>query len=107
MRKTGDVIPVTYARTIVRRALLIWLLTRVVVAGIGVAAKVGLQLTLSPVTILLLAAVVAVLADVDARVMREPLFYANLGTPAWLNAALAGAIVLCIETAITIVVVLA
>lgn len=109
LRVIGQVMPASYLRTIVWRALVLWLLVRLVrlvVSAYG-ALSVGLTLAMSPLASLVLAGIVAALADVDARAMREPLFYASLGTPAWLPAALAGLCALVVEALITMAVVIA
>jgi hypothetical protein len=105
MRTLRDVVHPTYLRALVRRGVVLWLLCRVVVIVIGVASRLGLLLTLSPAVVLLLALAVAVLAQEDARAMRERLFYANLGVPTWLPAAVAGVIVLVLAAIVTMVVI--
>jgi len=97
-----DVVHPMYLRALVRRGLVLWLLCRIILIGIGAASRLGFGLALSPVVILLLALAVAGLAYEDARVMREPIFYANLGTATWWPAAVAGISVIVLESLIAV-----
>lgn len=83
-----------------RRGLLLWLAVRVVLLG-GTAAVGAPSVLLSPLALLMLVGVVAVLCRVDARLMREQIFHANLGTPTWVPVAVGTgtAVVLEIGTA--------
>jgi hypothetical protein len=73
-----------------RRGLFIWL-------PIHLVTWVGLQMLGHPtptfavtrLSALLIVAATAALAATDARIMREPLFYASMGVPRWLPAAAA------------------
>jgi hypothetical protein len=69
----------------VRRALLFWVTVRVVLFVFALALRHEPQLP--PPAVLLLAAVVAAMCILDARFMREDIFYANLGVPRWAPAA--------------------
>jgi hypothetical protein len=88
-----------YARRLVLRALLFWGGARLAVTGLGAAADVPPG-ALGPRAALLLAGMVAVLAHVDARAMREQTFHANLGTPRWAGAATAALLVLLLESVV-------
>jgi hypothetical protein len=95
---TGAVAPAhpLYLRRLLRRGLLLWLLARMAVTALGAAADVPF-LVPGPRTLLLLIALVAMLAHVDARVMRETVLHENLGTPPWLPAAVAAGSAFTIE----------
>jgi hypothetical protein len=64
------------------RAVFLWLLVH---AALWATTRGPLteMLNLTPSAAVIAAAVTAGLAHVDARVMREPVFYANLGVPRW------------------------
>jgi hypothetical protein len=87
-----------YARRLLRRAVLLWLPVR----AIMFFAAVGFQLDprLVPTGKLLVVIVAAVLCAVDARVMRESIFHANLGTPVWAPAAAGAGFALALEAAV-------
>jgi hypothetical protein len=68
------------------RAIFLWIVVRVTIAGFlavprpGLEARTGLQLlSVGPATAALIAAVVAVLVLTDVRALRERAFLANLG----------------------------
>jgi hypothetical protein len=103
MSDFGGVVHVAYLRAIVRRGLVLWLLCRLVVLSLGAFAD-ALVLVLPPPGVTLLAGAVAGLADIDARAMRESVFHANLGTPAWMSALTGALLVLVIELVITVAV---
>jgi hypothetical protein len=63
----------------VTRALLLWVLVRIAVMAVAMAP----HLSLSFASVVIIVAVIPALCHVDARAMREDLFYANLGRPAW------------------------
>lgn len=65
-----------------RRGLLFWLAARVMLLAGGAAVGTA-PVAFSPVTALMLLGFVAALCAVDARLMREHVFQANLGTPVW------------------------
>jgi hypothetical protein len=64
------------------RAVFLWLLVH---AGLWATTPGSLSemLNLTPSAALIAAAVTASLAHVDAHVMHEPVFYANVGVPRW------------------------
>ena len=84
----------------VARATFLWLLVH---AALWATTRGSLTeaLNLTPSAALIAAAVTAGLAHVDAHVMREPVFYANLGVPRWTPA------VTAFMTALTIDILLA
>jgi hypothetical protein len=59
-----------------------------------------------PVGKLLVVVVAAVLCAVDARVMRESVFHANLGTPTWAPAAVGAVFAAGLEIVVGLVYVL-
>jgi hypothetical protein len=69
-----------HARRMVRRAALFWAAVR---GSLLFLSAAGVAVALSPAGVLLVTGIVAVLCHVDARFMREGVFYANLGTPVW------------------------
>ena len=109
MRSIRGVIHPAYLRTLVWRGLILWLVTRVVVSGLtALIPPMGFfPLVLPPLSALLLVLTVAALAHADARALREPIFYANLGTPSWLPAMVAGSCVLLLELLIRVTVAVA
>lgn len=64
------------------RAVFLWLLVHAVLWAIDPGPLTAMP-TLTPAAALIAAAVTAGLAQVDAHVMHEPVFYANLGVPRW------------------------
>jgi hypothetical protein len=78
----------SHARQLVIRAIVLWVLGRIslwvlvrmAAAMVGLAMSGGL-LAWNPLSMLIIAGVVAFLSQTDARVMRESIFYANLGVP--------------------------
>jgi hypothetical protein len=85
-----------------RRGLFIWL-------PVHTAAWLGLWLLYPPPTFavtrlsaLLIIAATTALGAIDARIMREPLFYANMGMPRWLPAAAAAATAATMEIVISV-----
>jgi hypothetical protein len=89
-----------YVRRIVRRAVLLWLPLRVLLAGAALGQ--GLDARLGVAGVLLAGAVLATLCAVDARFMREPLFQAQLGTPAWAAPAAGVMVVLAVEAVVAL-----
>jgi hypothetical protein len=83
-----------HALRMLRRAALFWVAVRGSLLFLSVA---GVALALSPAGVLLVTGIVAVLCHVDARFMREDIFYANLGTPAWAPAVTGAALSLAAE----------
>jgi hypothetical protein len=87
----------------VRRGLFIWL-------PVHTAAWLGLWLLSYPpstfavtrLSAFLIIAATAALAAIDARIMRESLFYANMGMPRWLPATAAAATAATMEIAILV-----
>lgn len=66
---------------------MLWLLVRLALWASTRETPLIEMLNLSPLSVLVASAATAVLAQVDAHVMNEPLFYANLGIPRWTPAA--------------------
>lgn len=89
---TADVGDRPYLLRLLRRALVFWAALRALLFALAIGAGAGPAI--SPLSALLLAAVVAVLCTVDARFMRETIFQANLGTPPWAPAVAAVAVAL-------------
>ena len=77
-----------YLATLLRRTFALWLLARIVLVvlggllGMANPALRPISLTLPPITSVLLVVIVAIMAQIDARIVREQLFHANLGVPA-------------------------
>lgn len=88
----------------VTRAVLLWLLIRPLLWASMPDAPLTELLNLTPLSVLVASAVTAVLAQVDARVMNEPLFYANLGIPRWTPAATAFITATAIDLALALVI---
>ena len=82
------------------RAVFLWLLVHAALWG-TTRGSLTEVLNLAPSAALFAAAVTAALAHVDAHVMHEPVFYANLGVPRWTPA------VTAFMTALTIDILLA
>jgi hypothetical protein len=97
---TAAGLDVAYAGRLLRRALLLWLPLRVLLL-VG-AVKLGLDPRPVPPGHLLFVAVAAVLCAVDARALRETVFQANLGTPAWVPAAAGATVAVLLELAIAV-----
>lgn len=90
-----------YPRRLFVRSLFVWLLVRVVLSALATAA--GVPIVLGSRALVLLTACVAVLAQVDARVMREMLLHENLGTHRWLPVGVAVLVVLTAELIIRLI----
>lgn len=88
---------------LVTRAFVLWAVARIVVTvGTGIIPHTGPAAPpswydLHPVAAAMLIGVVAFLCQTDARVMREPMFYANLGVPLHASAATGAVIALGAE----------
>lgn len=91
-----------YYLHLVRRGLLLWLAARSMVLA-GSAAVGAPMLTLPPLALIMLLGVVMVLCSVDARLMREQIFHANLGTPMWAPVAVGMATALSMELVAAVV----
>lgn len=78
------------APRMIRRALVLWLLVRVAIMAVARNPDPGMSFG----SVMIMFALVPALCHVDARVMREDIFYANLGRPVWAPAA-AGLVVTC------------
>jgi hypothetical protein len=81
LRRSADPL---HALRMLRRAALFWAAVRGSLLFLSVA---GVAVALTPAGVLLVTGIVAFLCHVDARFMREGIFFANLGTPAWAPAA--------------------
>lgn len=66
----------------VTRGVFLWVLVHASLWG-ATRGSLAEVLNLTPSAALIAAAVTAALAHVDAHVMHEPVFYANLGVPRW------------------------
>jgi hypothetical protein len=84
------------------RGAVLWALVRVsfwammlIPPGAGIPPTI--TITVSPIAVALIIAATGVLAHVDARMMREPLFHALLGIPRWLPGATATATAVIME----------
>jgi hypothetical protein len=85
------------------RAIFLWLLVRAVLWA-TTRGPLTEMLNLAPAAALVAAAVTAGLAHVDAHVMHEPVFYANLGVPRWTPALTAFMTALTIEILLAVAV---
>jgi hypothetical protein len=88
-----------YLRRLLVRAFVVWFIVRATVAVLSIA--LGLPVRLPIVAVLLLVAVVAWLCRVDARIMRETVFFANTGVPVWIPGAVGAAVALVGELLVT------
>jgi hypothetical protein len=68
---------------VLRRALVLWVLIRVAVAGLLLLAKDGHPLSIDPRAALIIVATVGVLSWVDTKRRNEDVLLANLGTSRW------------------------
>ena len=85
------------------RAVLLWFLVHVALWAV-MPGPLADAVNLTPLAALMAAAATAGLAHVDARVMHEPLFYANLGVPRWTPAVTAFITALTIDIALAVIV---
>jgi hypothetical protein len=83
---------------LLRRALMLWLPLRVLMF-LG-AVGLGLDPRLVSFGNVLVIGVAAALCATDARVMREGIFMANLGTPRWAPAAAGAMVAMALEFAV-------
>jgi hypothetical protein len=91
----------SYLRSLLRRALLLWLPLRALVSFTAVYLRLDPCLAAPGKVLVVL--VVATVCAVDSRATRDVIFFANLGTPSWAPA-LAGALVAAVlEVAIAMV----
>lgn len=78
------------------RGAVLWVLVRVCFQAMmlippGAGIPLTITITVSPFAIALIIAATGVLAHVDARMMREPLFQGLMGMPRWLPGTVAAA----------------
>jgi hypothetical protein len=73
-----------------RRGVVLWLLLRIAAAAL-LQLPPTVTIAVAPLSVTIIIAATAALGGVDARIMREPLFYASLGVPRWVPAAAAAA----------------
>lgn len=102
---TGSAVASGQLGRALRRGALLWLLVRAAVTGLA-SALPDASGTASPAwalslpAALLVVLLVGALAQIDARVMREPLFHANLGVPTWSPAVTAAVVALLFEVVV-------
>lgn len=84
------------------RAALLWLLVRVVLWA-TTRGSLTEVLNLTPSAALIVAAVTAALAQVDAHIMHEPVFYGNLGVPRWTPAVTAFLMALSLDISLAVI----
>jgi hypothetical protein len=105
MRLSSYMPPREYVLAEVARGALLWLLVRLVITGMAAAVSPPSAhfMSLPPVIAAAVVALVATLARVDSRIMREQVFYANLGVPSVLTPGLAAVTAITLELSVAII----
>jgi hypothetical protein len=93
-----DLDPV-YLRRLLVRAFVVWVILRTTVALLSIGLRLPVRLPV--VGVLLLVAVVAWLCRVDARIMRETVFFGNAGVASWMPGLVGAALALAGELLVT------
>jgi hypothetical protein len=102
MRLAATVPPREYVLAQIARGTLLWVLVRLLITSMAAAVTppTGHLFLLPPVITAAVIGIVAFLARVDARIMRERLFHENLGIPALLTPALAALAAIMLEVCV-------